>query len=459
MKEKTMVCNNLIDADKILELSKEKIPEEDLSKINKLENTQKETTIFINVGRHQEKQKKLSRLIEAATMLKKDNMNFKIIFIGDGPETEEYKKQVKNNQLENNIIFLGKKQNPYPYFKIADCVVLTSDYEGYPVVFLESFILEKPIITTKVSDYKEVENKYGFVTEKDTKNIYDIEIILVNDGSQDGTEKIAKKYQEQYPQKIKYLEKENGGLSDARNYAIPYAKGEYVAFLDSDDYVETNMYQEMYEIAKKQNSDMVECNFIWEYPNKSRIDIGTVYNDKHEMLEKIRVVAWNKLIKREILEKSKVQFPKGYRYEDVEFTYKLIPFLEKVSFCKTPMIHYIQREGSISNVQNKRNAEIFDVMQHVIDYYKEKGLYEEYYQELEYVYARYAFCSSFLRIVKIKDKKIRNELLDMTWNNVNTKFPNWKNNRILKTEKSKKNLYLKSINKITYKIYSKIFAI
>ena len=149
------------------------------------------------------------------------------------------------------------------------------------------------------------------------------------------------------------------------------------------------MYQEMYEIAKKQNSDMVECNFIWEYPNKSRIDIGTVYNDKHQMLEKIRVVAWNKLIKREILEKSKVQFPKGYRYEDVEFTYKLIPFLEKVSFCKTPMIHYIQREGSISNVQNKRNAEIFDVMQHVIDYYKEKGLYEEYYQELEFFHLAY----------------------------------------------------------------------
>ncbi len=69
------------------------------------------------------------------------------------------------------------------------------------------------------------------------------------------------------------------------------------------------------------------------------------------------------------------------------------------------------------------------------------------------------FVVLFLSIVKIKDKMIRNELLEITWNNVNTKFPNWKNNRILKTEKSKKNLYLKSINKITYKIYSKIFAI
>ena len=104
MKEKTMVCNNLIDADKRLELSKEKISEEDLLKINKLENTQKETTTFINVGRHQEKQKKLSRLIEASTMLKKDNMNFKIIFIGDGPETEEYKNYLNTKRaLCDNI--------------------------------------------------------------------------------------------------------------------------------------------------------------------------------------------------------------------------------------------------------------------------------------------------------------------------------------------------------------------
>ena len=205
MNEKTMVCNNLIDADKILELSKEKIPEEDLSKINKLENTQKETTIFINVGRHQEKQKKLSRLIEAATMLKKDNMNFKIIFIGDGPETEEYKKQVKNNQLENNIIFLGKKQNPYPYFKIADCVALTSDYEGYPVVFLGSFILEKPIITTKVSDYKEVENKYGFVTEKDTKDIYEKMKNFILNGFEIKEKFDYKKYNEEILKKIEDL--------------------------------------------------------------------------------------------------------------------------------------------------------------------------------------------------------------------------------------------------------------
>ena len=177
-----------------------------------------------------------------------------------------------------------------------------------------------------------------------SQTLEDIEIILVNDGSKDNSIEIVNKFLKMYPEKLVYLEKENGGLSDARNYAINYAKGEYIAFLDSDDYIEKDMYEEMYELAKKENSDMVECNFYWEYPNKIKEDIGVTYNGKNEMLEKIRVVAWNKLIKREILKQSKVIFPKGYRYEDVEFTYKLIPYIETVSFLKKPCVHYIQRQ-------------------------------------------------------------------------------------------------------------------
>ena len=288
------------------------------------------------------------------------------------------------------------------------------------------------------------------------QTLEEIEIILVNDGSKDGSSKIAKKYQKMYPNKVVYLEKENGGLSDARNYGIPYAKGEYIAFLDSDDYVEKDMYSQMYEIAKKENSDMVECNFYWEYEDSKKEDIGKTYEQKNEMLEKIRVVAWNKLIKREILEKTQIKFPKGYYYEDVEFTYKLIPYLNKVSFLKKPCVHYIQRQGSISNFQNERTKEIFDVLDHVIEYYKENKIYEEYKEELEYIYARYAFCSSLKRIVMIKNKEIRERLLKETWEKVNKQFPKWKKNKILKRNKSLKDLYLKSINKTTYKLYTLI---
>ena len=291
------------------------------------------------------------------------------------------------------------------------------------------------------------------------QTLKDIEIILVNDGSKDRSIDIVNKFLKQYPEKIVYLEKENGGLSDARNFGIPHAKGEYIAFLDSDDYVEKDMYENMYELAKKEDSDMVECDFYWEYPDKLKKDEGIIYHGKKEMIEKVRVVAWNKLIKKEILEKSDVKFPKGLRYEDVEFTYKLVPYIEKVSFLKKPCVHYVQREGSISNKQNERNKEIFDVLDNVISYYKEKEIYDTYKDELEYVYVRYAFCSSLLRIVKIKDEDIQQKLLDLTWDNVNNKFPNWKNNTILKNNKSLKNLYLRTINKFTFNMYTTLLSI
>lgn len=294
------------------------------------------------------------------------------------------------------------------------------------------------------------------------QTLKDIEIILVNDGSKDGSAEIAKKYLEKYPEKIVYLEKENGGLSDSRNYGLPHAKGEYIAFLDSDDYVEKNMYEEMYKLAKKENSDMVQCNFYWEYPDKNKKEIAEVkeYTGKKEMLERTRVEAWNKLIKREILVKNpEIRFPKGLRYEDVEFTYKLVPYVEKVSILNKPFIHYIQRKNSISNTQNERTKEIFDVLDNVIKYYKEKNLYEEYEEQLEYVYVKTVFCRSLLRMVKIQDKNIKSQLLKRTWENVNIKFPEWKKNPILKNNKSLKDIYLKTINKTTYKIYCKILSL
>ena len=163
MKEKTIECNNIVNNKEILKLSEEEI---EIKKDNKC-------FTFLNVGRHDEKQKKLTRIIEAVQKLKQDDLNFKVLFVGDGKDNTLYRKMVKDKKLENNIIFVGPQKNPYPYFKISDCVILTSDYEGYPFVFLESFILNKPIITTKVSDYKDIEGKYGYITSKQIDDIYE----------------------------------------------------------------------------------------------------------------------------------------------------------------------------------------------------------------------------------------------------------------------------------------------
>lgn len=284
------------------------------------------------------------------------------------------------------------------------------------------------------------------------QTLEDIEIILVNDGSKDDSEKIAKKYYEKYSDKIIYLEKENGGLSDARNYAFPYINGEYVAFLDSDDYIEKDMYEKMYNKAIEEKADLVECNFWWEYPNEQLESKGRIYKDKKDILLNARVVAWNKLIKKDLIENTKIKFPVGLRYEDVEFFYKITPHIKKLTIVEEPFIHYVQRDNSISNSQNTRTKEIIDVLDNVIKYYKEQNIYNEYKEELEYNYARYILCSSMLRMIIIEDKKTRNETIKFAWNSLNEKFPEWKKNKYLK-ENSLKNKYILSVNNFTLKIY------
>lgn len=278
------------------------------------------------------------------------------------------------------------------------------------------------------------------------QTLKDIEIIIVNDGSTDGSKEIIQKYTSEY-KNIVYLEKENGGLSSARNYGIPYAKGEYIGFVDSDDYVELTMYEKMYNKAIEEKSDMVECDFIWEYPNKKREDIGKVYSSKKEAIIEARVVAWNKIIKKDIIEKTKITFPEGLRYEDIEFFYKIVPYLDKISFVKETLVHYVQRESSIANTQNERTGEIFKIWENVLNYYIENNIFNEYRSELEYSYTRILLCSSLKRITKVKDKKVRKALIKVTWQNLNKKFPHWKQNKYLNSIKSFKNLYLKSINK------------
>lgn len=171
--ENVFTCNNLIDYRKILRLADEEIS---------LKRDESITT-FINVARHDEHQKRIKRLIESAKLLKQDNKKFRVLLVGSGSDTEGYKKLVEQNDLQENIIFVGKQANPYPYFKISDCAILTSDYEGYPVTYIEAKVLNKPIITTDVSDSKvDIENKFGFVTEKNTRDIYNAMKCFIENG-------------------------------------------------------------------------------------------------------------------------------------------------------------------------------------------------------------------------------------------------------------------------------------
>ena len=103
-------------------------------------------------------------------------------------------------------------------------------------------------------------------------------------------------------------------------------------------------------------------------------------------------------------------------------------------------------------MQDYTTGQVFNVLNNSIDFYKKENLFEKYKTSLEYAYTRILFCSSLKRIAKVKDKVAREKLFFETWQNVNTKFPEWKKNVILNSKKSKNDRYMKHLNKHTYKM-------
>lgn len=283
----------------------------------------------------------------------------------------------------------------------------------------------------------------------------DFEVIIVNDGSPDHSQDIVDIFTKR-DKRFRCYKKPNGGLSDARNYGMKYAKGDYITFIDSDDYIDFDLYEKMMTKALDTDADMVEADFIWEYDKKQVKDISKV-TDKKRLLVDTRVVAWNKLYKRSLIEKLGVTFSKGLRYEDVDWCYKIIPYVKRFESVHDTYIHYIQRSTSIANTQNEKVRDIYQILINVMDYYKEHKLYKKYKQELEYIVMRYIFGSSFLRTIYVPDKRLRKEILLEGYDLLERYFPNWRKNHYLKTEKGLKNFYFKTINKTTYLIYARIF--
>lgn len=159
LKDKTLVFNNFINVDQIIKKSTGKID------INKKKNSK----LFVFVGRLDDSSKKLKRAINIV----KNIENINLWIVGDGPDKNLYENFVIKNKLSNRVVFLGKKENPYPYMQQADYIILTSEYEGFPVVYLESIVLNKKLITTiPVSDdILTIGNNYGYVISKNEKQM------------------------------------------------------------------------------------------------------------------------------------------------------------------------------------------------------------------------------------------------------------------------------------------------
>ncbi|MDD6093718.1 MAG: glycosyltransferase [bacterium] len=288
------------------------------------------------------------------------------------------------------------------------------------------------------------------------QSLKDIEIIVVNDGSPDNSQKIIDNYCKKY-KNIKSFIKENGGLSDARNFGIEKAQGEYIAFLDSDDYVTIDMYMEMYNKAKSGNFDMVVCDLNYVYDDKiikASCNIKKDTNNIKDVMLNIYPAAWNKIFKRNLMDKG-IRFKKGVWFEDVEFIYRLLPYINTIGVVHKAFNQYVQREGSITNTINKKLYHYIDNWNGIVDYYKKNNLYEEYKLELEYCYVRYIY-ATFIKQASKYNYKDYMDAVDIAISNVRKNFPKYKKNKYF--YKSLKGIYMlmfnKRIAKIIYKRYN-----
>ena len=179
------------------------------------------------------------------------------------------------------------------------------------------------------------------------QTLNDIEIIVVNDGTKDNSQKIIDKYVKKYPDKVKSFIKENGGQGSARNYGLKQANGDYIGYVDSDDYVELEMYEKLYNKAISDNLDIAICgnyNVSEDYKNK-KVDLEFIkFQDNKINALFGKKAVWNKIYKKSIVEK--LEFRSKVWYEDFDFSIKAICGAKKIGYVNEPLYDYLLREGS-----------------------------------------------------------------------------------------------------------------
>ena len=230
-----------------------------------------------------------------------------------------------------------------------------------------------------------------------------IEILVVNDGSTDDSEKIMKEYVQKFPEKIKAFHKENGGLSDARNFGIDRATGDYLGFVDSDDYVVDRMFEEMLNLAVKHQAEMVICNIqkvdehgnvtqkLIQIPNMpEKIDLENHFS----VFSDLSYFACNKLFKKELF--SNKRFKKGVHFEDIQLIPQLLLSCNTLAQTQNFHYQYLERTDSISKTHTEKGLDILFAVEDVESFFKfskyaDKKKELKNFQILEGVYSYLAY--------------------------------------------------------------------
>ena len=282
----------------------------------------------------------------------------------------------------------------------------------------------------------------------------ELEIILINDGSTDGSENIIKKYKDK---RIKYFKNKNQGIGKTRNFGIEKATGKYIMFVDSDDYIDLNSCEKMYEKKKKNNLDVVMCDFYKVYDDGKIEEVRTSSFADSTLKENPDIITeylspWAKIYNLEMIDKNHIKFVENLKYEDAPFVIKALCCAKKIGKIDECLNYYAIHGNSETTIRDRKCFDIFDIIDIIRKYTKDKEYLKEKIDKLTVrIITNYTIQQRMQ-----KEKRVANEFIDKAFEYLEKEVPDYKNNKYYKgrgikrvIEKNKKltkaycNLYLK----------------
>ena len=259
------------------------------------------------------------------------------------------------------------------------------------------------------------------------QTLEDIEIILINDGSKDNSHLICLEYQEKFKEKIKYINNINIGCSATRNLGIKEAKAEYITFVDSNDYIEKDMYKDMYNLMIKEDYDIVitgiKCvkNNITikrKFPKLS-MSRNDIFDEKN-----LIVYVYNKLFKKKIVIDNNIHFiENSHHQEDMVFSFIYSLYVGKIGLVNKLNYNYILHDNnSVFNL--KKRLETFISYDYLYKYLKNKNVDKDIYKCMYKLFNLYAIGGSYVlmsnsEIVSNEDyKKYKKAFFERTLNSI-----------------------------------------
>lgn len=291
------------------------------------------------------------------------------------------------------------------------------------------------------------------------------EIILVDDGSTDGESGlICDRYASRYSEIIHVIHQDNGGLGAARNTGIEHASGEYLLFLDSDDYLLPGLLKRMRELLSQSPCDIIDFGFVIDQDGKLKethageIGVSEPFTlREHPEMLLVLPAAWRRLYSRDLFIRSGIRYPSRVWYEDIRTTLKLYAEAQSIVSIPEPYYAYVVREGSITRNKNvSRNAEILDAFEDLKAWFSSKELWETYYPEFTKLAVDHILLAGSVRVLRADP---RSELLETFQQYMKNNFPDYLQNPYLTQLSVPHKLALKLLRAKRYSAVKSLFDI